>query len=99
MQRYYAEEAQKNYSDSFKQSTSKQRKFSIMQYDNKVNQTLCSWGEQNLPAKRMFPVALCLMKNRKGWSALKTSVTIAERLLMTAEVAETAVVPSSFTDR
>lgn len=54
-------------------------------------------GEQYLPAKRMFLLGLCLMKKRKGWSALKTSVIDAERSVMTAAVAAAASVPSSFT--
>lgn len=54
------------------------------------------WGDEYLPRKRMDLVLLCLMKKRKGWSAVKCSSLSIQRTAMPA-VAAAASVPSSFT--
>ena len=42
---------------------------------------------------------LCLMKKRKGWSAMKVAEGKAQRSIMMAPVAAAASVPSSLTSR
>ncbi|TNN76860.1 hypothetical protein EYF80_012913 [Liparis tanakae] len=53
-------------------------------------------SDENLPRKRMDLVLLCLMKKRKGWSAVKCSSLTIQNATMPA-VAAAASVPSSLT--
>lgn len=54
------------------------------------------FGPLNLPKKRMLLVGLCLMKNRKGWSAMNCSSRAMHSAIITT-VAAAASVPSSLT--
>lgn len=83
----------------------------MFSFNLKVNMSFCAlkcWtnlnnayylysGEQNRPANSTLLEALCLMKKRKGWSAMKVSGIISDLSETTAAVAAAASVPSSFT--